>query len=301
MRLPLATLEVFDAIVRHGSLRAAAHSLGVKPSTVSHQLKALEERLGTALFIRTTRSLSLTEAGRALKRGAQPAFDQLSDALESARTTGHAARGTLKLTMSDSAYNQLIGPEIKSFSQRYPEIEIELTVSEGMIDLLEQGLHAGFRLGDKIAQNMVAVRLTGPQRLLVTASPEYLEKRGRPEKPEDLLDHNCIRYRFQTSRQIAPWNFKGAEGDYSVEVGGNLIVNTLMTAIDLTKQGLGLLYTFQDDCLEELDRGQLVSVLDEHLSLLPGLYIYFPREYRSMMPLRLFIDHLRDRGASRSV
>lgn len=294
MRLPLATLEVFTAIARHGSLRAAADALGLKPSTVSHQLKTLEEQLETALFIRTTRSVSLTEAGRALIRGAGPAFDQLADSVESARTTGHAARGALKLAMADHVYDLYISPVLPSFCAAYPEIELEFVISDALTDLVEQGLHAGFRIGDRIAQDMVAVRLTPPLALAVVGSPDYLTRYGVPETPRDLLEHSCIRYRFHSSGRIAPWEFQGADGAYSVDVKGNLINNTLPASIDLARQGLGLAYTFRDYVAQELTSQTLVPVLDEHLRETPGIFIYFPREYRAMMPLRLFMEHLRE-------
>lgn len=294
MRLPLSTLEIFTAIARHGSLRAAAEALGLKPSTVSHQLKSLEDQLGTALFIRTTRSVSLTEAGRALIRGAGPAFDQLAEAVESARTTGHAARGRLRLAMADHVYDLFISPVLPSFCEKYPEIELEFSISDALADLLGEELHAGFRIGDRIAQDMVAIRVSPPLRLTVAASPAYLEKHGVPETPRDLLQHNCIRYRFHTSGQFAPWTFHGAEGGYTVDVQGSLTVNSLPATFDLGRQGLGVIYTFRDSCRADFSAGTLVPVLEQHLAPVPGIFVYFPREYRTMMPLRLFLDHLAD-------
>lgn len=299
MRLPLATLEVFTAIARHGSLRAAADALGIKPSTVSHQLKTLEEHLGTALFIRTTRSVNLTEAGRALIRGAGPAFEQLGEAVESARSTGHAARGTLKLALPEFVYHLLVGPNLKSFCTAYPEIDLELSLTDALSDILGEELHAGFRLGDRIAQDMVAVRLTSPLPLAVVASPEYLASRGTPRIPRELLNHNCIRYRFQSSGRIAPWNFEAKDGAFSVDVKGALMANTLPASVDLAKQGLGLIYTFRDYVADGINAGHLVPVLEDHIGATPGVYLYFPREYRSMMPLRLFMDHLRERITQR--
>lgn len=292
MRLPLSTLEIFDAIAREGSFKGAATRLGLQPSTVSHQLKALEDQLGTSLIIRTTRSLSLTEAGRALLRGAGPAFDQLADAVESARTTGHEARGHLRLAMPEFAYKLLVRPAVKSFRTAYPEIELEFSFSDAFSDILGDEMHAGFRLGDRITQDMVAIRLTPPLPLGVFASPDYLAQYGTPEHPGDLLNHDCIRYRFQTSGNFAPWNFMNEGTNYDVDVGGHLTVNTLPASVDMAVQGQGLILTFKDYCTDALDAGALRSVLEPHIGEAPGLYIYFPREYRTMMPLRLFIDHL---------
>ncbi len=293
MRLPLATLEVFNAIARHGSLRAAALALGIKPSTVSHQLKALEDRLGTALFIRTTRSVNLTEAGRALMRGAGPAFEQLGEALETARSVGSDARGVLKLAMAEHVYELIVGPKLHSFSANYPEIDLEFSITDAFSDILEEGLHAGFRLGDRISQDMVAVRLTPPLDLAVLASPSYIDANGPPETPHDLLNHNCVRYRFQSSGRIAPWRFTSPDGDYDVDVTGKFILNTLPASIDVAKRGLALAYTFKDYPADELAEGSLVGLLADHLPKTPGIFLYYPREYRNMVPLRLFIDHMK--------
>jgi len=293
MRLPLATLEIFDAIAREGSFKGAATRLGVQPSTVSHQLKTLEEQLGTALFICTTRSVSLTEAGRALLRGAAPAFDQLSDAVETARSVGHAPRGALRLAMTDFVYAMHVGPALASFREAYPEIEIEMSFTDALSDLLGEELHAGFRLGDRIAPDMVAVRLTQSEPLAVLASPAYLERCGTPDTPADLLHHDCIRYRFPTSRQIAPWTFSDGADTYTVDVNGKMIVNTLPAMVDLAKAGYGFIYTFRDFCAPAIKVGSLSTVLDNDLGSTPGSYIYFPREYRNMVPLRLFVDHLK--------
>ena len=295
MRLPLPSLEVFAAIARYGSLRAAGEALGVKPSTVSHQLKALEAQLGTALFIRTTRSVSLTEAGRALLRGAGPAFEQLGEAYESARNTGHAARGALKLAMPDFVYHLIVSPILPGFRAAFPEIELELSLTDALSDILGEELHAGFRLGDRIAQDMVAMRVSQPMPLAVAASPGYLAAHGTPEQPRDLLDHSCIEYRFQSSGRIAPWIFTSAEGEYELGVQGALTTNTLPASVDLARKGLGLVYTFRDVVADDIATGDLVSVLEPHLGATPGIFIYFPREYRTMTPLRLFMEHLKAR------
>ena len=148
-------------------------------------------------------------------------------------------------------------------------------------------------LGDRIAPDMVAVRLTRSEPLAVFASPTYLERRGTPETPTDLLDHDCIRYRFPTSRQIAPWIFNAEEDTFTVEVKGSLIVNTIPAVVELATKHHGLIFTFKDYCAEQVRTGKLVPVLEDHVGKTPGTYIYFPREYRNMVPLRLFIDHLK--------
>lgn len=301
MRLPLATLEVFNAIAQEGSLSAAALALGIKRSTASHQLKNLEERIGTALFIRTTRSISLTEAGRALAQSSNPAFEQLANGLENARTAGQSTRGTLKLAIPEFVYHLLINKPLLSFQELYPEIEIELVLADAWSDILKEGLHAGFRLGGLIAQDMVAISLTDPLTAAVVASPAYLEKHGSPGHPMDLLDHNCLHYRFPSSGQLAPWVFSGPDGEYPVDVRGSLIANSLPVAIELATQGLGVGYSFREYCADALSSGQLKEMLTEYRVSMPSVNIYFPQEYRSLVPLRLFIQHLKQGVAGGSI
>ncbi|MCG7522479.1 LysR substrate-binding domain-containing protein [Ruegeria sp. Ofav3-42] len=176
---------------------------------------------------------------------------------------------------------------------------MELSLTDALSDILGEELHAGFRLGDRIAQDMVAVRLTPPLPLAVVACPEYLAVHGVPETPRNLLDHNCIRYRFQSSGRIAPWSFRAKDDEYSVDVQGNLISNTLPASVDLAKKALGLVYTFRDYVADDIDLGVLSPILEKHLGTTPGIFLYFPREYRSMMPLRLFMDHLSASSESR--
>ena len=293
MRHPLAMLEVFTAIAERGSLKGAADALGIKPSTVSHQLKGLEDRIGTALFVRTTRSVSLTEAGRALLKGTAPAFQQISDAVESARTTGHTPRGALKIAVPEFAYHLLVANVLPEFREAHPGIDIELSLTDALEDILKAGMHAGIRLGDLVAQDMVAVRLSPPLKLAVLGSPGYFFKAGEPEQPKDLLNHDCIRYRFHSSGRLAPWNFSRDEGEYEVEVSGNLVVNSLPVAVDAARRGQGLIYVLHDYVEKDIEAGNLVPVLRRNMPQTPGFYFYFPREYRSMIPLRLFLEALR--------
>lgn len=293
MRLPLVALEVFAAIAREGSQRAAAEALGIKPATVSQQLKALEVQLGTALFIRTTRSLSMTDAGRALYRGAGPAFEQIRNAIESAQSTGHAARGKLRLAMPEFVFDLVIGPQLAGFGRAFPEIEVELHLTDALSDILNEELHAGFRLGDRIAPDMVAVRVSSPLPLSVAASPEYLRKHGVPRQPRDLLEHQCIHYRFQTSGRIAPWEFLDGDNQFQVDVQGRIITNTIPSSIRLARTGIGVVYTFEQYISDDIREGHLCPILKEFVPKTPSLFIYFPREYRSMVPLRCLLDYLK--------
>lgn len=293
MRLPLAMLEVFNAIAQNGSLKGAAVALGIKPSTVSHQLKSLEEQLGTALFVRTTRSVTLTDAGRALQSGAGAAFDLLGQAVEDAKDHGSSARGSLRLTLPEFVFHSFLADLLPSFQEAYPEIQLELSLSDAIVDIVADGLHGGLRLGSMIAQDMIAIRLSNPQTLTVLGSKAYLDKHGRPEKPEDLLAHNCLQYRFQTSGQLAPWVFR-VDGDrVEIDVQGGLILNTLPAQLQLMEQGMGLVLTFRDYALINCDLTKVECLLEDYLKPVDPIYLFYPREYKNLQPLRLFIDHIK--------
>ncbi|AEV39621.1 transcriptional regulator, LysR family (plasmid) [Pseudovibrio sp. FO-BEG1] len=286
-------LETFNAIAENGSLKGAATALGLKPSTVSHQLKTLEQHLGTALFIRTTRSVTLTDAGRALQSGAAPAFDLLQHAVEDAQQHGSSARGHLKLTLPEFVFHSYLADLLPSFRKKYPDIELELVLSDAIVDIVKEGLHGGFRLGGLIAQDMVGLRVSGPQHLAVLGSTAYLEANGVPQVPEDLLHHTCIHYRFQTSKQIAPWAFEVNGNRVEIDVRNGLIVNTLPAQLQLMEQGMGLVLTFRDYALMQCNESNVQLMLQDYLKPLEPIYLFYPREYKEMLPLRLFIEHIK--------
>ena len=292
MRLPLSTLEIFTAIAREGSLRAAADRLGLQPSTVSHQLKTLEAQLGVSLFSRTTRSIALTEAGRVLFRGTSPAFDEIEAAVQASKDTARSQRGALRITMPGFAYDMVIADTLPSFREAYPDVELEISIDETFVDLFEGRFHAGIRLGDRVDPDMIAVRITPPLALAVLASDDYIRKHGSPESPQELLEHECIRYRFGQSGQFAPWEFVGPEGRYSVNVSGKLIVNTLPSLYSAVAEGLGLGFSFADYRPDGIG-ASVVPLLQNVTEPIAGTYLYYPREYRSRELLRLFIDHVR--------
>lgn len=178
-RAPISGIEVFLAIVREGSLRAAARSLGVGAPAVSHQLKALERKIGVDLLVRTTRSIELTDAGRALLARAAPAFKEIADAIEGTREIGKSTSGTLRLTLPRSAYKMIIAPVLADFQAQYPDVCLDLSIDEGLVDIVKEGFHAGFRLGDRLTADMVAVRLTGPPRVILRRLPISRPSGGR--------------------------------------------------------------------------------------------------------------------------
>lgn len=292
-RLPVNGLEVFLAVAEHGSLRRAATALGVQSPAVSYQLKALEERIGVALFIRTTSSVQLTDAGRSLLARAQPAMTELGEALEDARASGAARKGTVRLTLPYVAYQITIAKRLAEFQSKYPEIELELSFNEAFEDIASEGFHAGVRLGDLIHEDMIAVRLSPPIGQVFFAAPSYLDMHGRPERPEDLLQHNCIRYRYIASKRIAEWQFHGAEGITTIDVRGNLIVNSTTALVSAARSGIGIGWLFHPGIEEDLRAGTLESVLDSYAIGTPGYFLYFPKANARIEVLRLFIEFMK--------
>jgi DNA-binding transcriptional LysR family regulator len=208
-------LEAFLAVARHRNFRRAAAELGVTPSAMSQAVRTLEARIGAPLFLRTTRSVGLTEAGERFFSRARPAYEEILAARESARGLGQGPAGLLRLTVPRAVVQVLLQPLVASFINAYPEVQVEISAREELADLAAEGFDAGIRLGQFIAADMVAVRLTQPFPLLVVGSPAYLRKRKVPERLEDLHAHACLRLR-RPGGAIAPWSF--ASGNRSVEM-----------------------------------------------------------------------------------
>src|SRR5580693_7778389 len=232
-------VEAFLSVAHHRSFRRAAAELGVTPSAISQAIRTIEARVGAALFIRTTRSVGLTEAGERFLSRAKPAFEELVGATEVARELGQRPAGLLRLTVPRAVVPLLLEPLIASFCQAYPEIVLEIAASGEMVDLAAGGFDAGIRLGQFIAPDMVVVRLTAPFPFVVVASPDYLAQHGRPERLDELRHHACLRIR-RSNGSIAPWSF--VDGNKSIEaiVSGPLIANDFPTMLGAAAEDMGL-------------------------------------------------------------
>src|ERR1051325_3459094 len=217
-------VEAFLSVAQHRSFRRAAAELGVTPSAISQAVRALEARIGAALFIRTTRSVGLTEAGERFVLRAKPAFEELVAASEVARELGQRPAGRLRLSVPRGVVPILLEPLIASFSRAYPEVEVEIAVSEELVDIATEGFDAGIRLGQFIAADMIAVRLTPPFRLIVVGSPDYFARSGRPERPDDLRRHACLRLR-RSDGSLALWSLKDKGRAIELALSGPLIAN----------------------------------------------------------------------------
>ncbi|AZO10376.1 MULTISPECIES: LysR family transcriptional regulator [unclassified Mesorhizobium] len=292
-RSDLPALQAFVVIARQGSLRAAARVLGVNPPAISHQLKTFEERLGTALFLRSTRSVTLTDAGRALYESSSHLLAALDEALGSVRNAARARSGRLRITLPFRAWQVILAPRIAAFQQAYPEIVLDLTIDEALTDVVARGFHAGIRLGDYLQDEMIAVRLSPFEEAAYVAAPDYLKRYGVPSRPQDLLDHVCIRHRQVTSGRLSEWRFNGPEGDLSVEVDGPLIMDDMRAVVDAARLGLGIGWSLRRGVQQDLDNGALLQVLSRFTPSRPGFFVYFPKSLQHLGPLRAFIEHFR--------
>ncbi|RWC90438.1 LysR family transcriptional regulator [Mesorhizobium sp. M8A.F.Ca.ET.173.01.1.1] len=291
----LEGVEAFLAVARHRNFRRAAADLGVTPSAVSQAVRALEARLGTALFVRTTRSVGLTEPGQRFLDRAGPAFEELVSAGEAARDVGQRPTGLLRLSVPRAVVPLILEPMIASFCRAYPEIELEIAASDEMVDLANGGFDAGIRLGQFVAPDMVAVRLTPPFSFVVVGSPDYFEHHGYPAHVEDLRHHACLRLR-RSNGAIAPWSF--VDGNETIEaiVSGPLIAHDYPTLLGAAMQGVGLAQTPRPIAEGPIAQGKLKPVLEGLSATTPGVFLYHPGKRQVLPKLRAFIDHLKSAG-----
>src|SRR5581483_1604568 len=288
-------VEAFLSVAQHKSFRRAAAELGVTPSAISQAVRALEERVGAALFTRTTRSVGLTEAGERFLARAAPAFEELVAASEAARELGQRPAGLLRIAAPKAVVPLILEPVIASFCRAYPEVELEIAASEEMVDLAAGGFDAGIRLGQFISPDMVVVRLSAPFPFLVVGAPAYLDERGRPERIEDLRGHACLRHR-RSNGAIAAWPFVDGNRQVEAVVAGPLVAHDYPTLLGAAVQGLGLAQLPAPLVRAPIAAGALEAVLTPHAVMTPGVFLYHPGRRQVLPKLRAFIDHVKYRG-----
>ena len=290
-------VEAFLSVAHHRSFRKAAAELGVTPSAISQAVRALEARVGVALFIRTTRSVGLSEAGERFQSRAKPAFEELVAASEVARDLGQRPAGLLRLTAPRAVVPILLEPLIASFCQAWPEVEVEIAASAVLVDIAAEGFDAGIRLGQFIEADMIAARLTPSHRLTVVGNPDYLRRRQRPELIGDLRRHACLRMR-RSNGSITPWSFVNGNEAVEVIVAGPFIANDMPTILGAAVEGLGLAQVPEPIAAGALKVGKLVRVLEPFAPRAPGVFLYYPGNRQIMPKLRAFIDHVKSRSGA---
>ena len=285
-------VEAFLSVAQHRSFRRAAAELGVTPSAVSQAVRTLEARVGAALFMRTTRSVGLTEAGERFLSRAKPAFEELVAASETARELGRRPTGLLRLSVPRVVVPLVLEPVIASFCEAYPDIELEIAASAEMVDLVTGGFDAGIRLGQFIAPDMIVVRLTPPFPFVVVGSPDYLRRRTPPERIDDLRQHACLRMR-RSNGSIAPWSF--VDGNKAIEaiVSGPFIAHDYPTILGAALQGVGLAQMPGPLAKAAIADGRLQALLTPFAVTTPGVFLYYPGRHQALPKLRAFIEHMK--------
>ena len=290
---PFQQLQAFLAVARHRSFSGAARELGVTRSAVSQAVRQLEEQLHVVLLARTTRSVALTDSGRRLLDAAGPGLGQALAALREVAAQPGETVGRVRLSVPRSALPFVIDPVMAGFRGRHPRIEVEVAVQERLVDIVAEGFDAGVRESAAIERDMVQVRLTDPFRYVVVGASGYLARHGVPERPEDLLRHECITFRSQTTGALYAWELERGRKTWRVPVRGGVVTNDGPLAVSMAELGLGLAYAFEPMVLEQLRAGRLRRVLEPYAAEAPGYFIYFPSRAQRSGPLRLFIEEAR--------
>jgi DNA-binding transcriptional LysR family regulator len=280
------------SVARHRSFRKAAAELGVTPSAISQAVRTLEARVGVALFIRTTRSVGLTEAGQRFFLRAAPAFDELVGAGEDARELGKRPTGLLRIAVPPAVIPVTLEPLIASFCRAYPDVELEIAANNELVDLAKGGFDAGIRLGQFIAPDMVVVPLSSPFPFVVVGSPEYLSSHKRPVRIGDLQGHACLRIR-RSNGAIAPWAFVEDRQMVETVVSGPLIAHDYPTLLGAAIRGVGLAQVPGPIAREMVADGRLRALLTRFAVMTTGVFLYHPGRRQVLPKLRAFIDHVK--------
>ncbi|MBO1908411.1 LysR family transcriptional regulator [Microvirga sp. 3-52] len=295
MNTDLTGITVFVTVAEARSFRVASERLGVTRSAVSQAIRRLEERMGVALVQRTTRSVHLTEAGERLYQSVRPALDDLGAAMEAVGEMRDQPSGMLRITVSSIAERFLSGSILAGFLAAFPDIRLDLTVSDEEFDIVAEGFDAGVRLGEVIEQDMIATPVSAEQRQMVVGSPDYVARHGAPTHPRDLSAHHCVGWR--PNPQVAPyrWEFTENGHDFDVAVNPRVTTNDMRVMIRLACSGAGLTFGMEETFRPYIARTELVPLLEEFCPPFPGFYLYYPSRRNVPLKLRVLVDYLRQR------
>ncbi len=295
-RSVLADLDAVLSIARHGSFRAAALELGMSTTAMSNVIAKLEQRLGIRLFNRTTRSVSLTEAGRSFVERVGPAMTDIHDAMLAAQSLQETPTGTLRINTFASAAREMMAPLILPFLRRYPQVHIDLVTEGRLVDIVAGGFDLGVRTADLVPSDMIAISLGLPRRNAVVASPDFLRKHGRPIVPDDLLRFRCIRARLP-NHALFRWRFEKDGNAVQIDVQGAITLDEPSLVRIAAQNGVGLGYVMEADVREDLAEGRLVSVLDDWSPPLAPLSLYYPGRKNPPAAFSAFVQAAREFAA----
>ncbi|MBZ7446990.1 LysR family transcriptional regulator [Klebsiella michiganensis] len=292
-------LRVFLSVARLKSFTKAAAEIGVTPSAVSHTVKSLEERLGIRLLARTTRSISTTEAGERLINEIGPLMEQVDDAINRLSELRDKPTGVIRLTGADDVIQYLIRPVLPDFLSHYPDIQIEICIDYGFTDIVDQRFDAGIRPGDALNNDMIAVKISQDWRQLIVAAPDYFQRFGKPKKPQDLLNHNCINVRYSATSGLYAWEFEKEDQKFSLKVKGQYIANSTVHQLDAALDGLGIACLPEYVADEYIRNGRLIAVLTEWCPWFEGYHIFYPHRRQDSPAFMAFLQVLRNRYNNR--
>jgi DNA-binding transcriptional LysR family regulator len=288
----LNALLVFVLVAEARSFRSAADQLGVTRSAVSQTIRRLEEGLGIALVLRTTRSVSLTEAGERLHAEVGPALAEMRAALERTALLTGQPRGRLRLAVSSIAERFLAGPFLAAFLAAHPEVELDVTVTDEEFDIVAEGYDAGVRLGEVIEQDMIAISIAGDERQLAVCAPSYRDRFGVPSHPAELARHRCIGWRPAPGEAPYRWEFAEGGKEFRVAVPPTVTTNDMAVMIKLATAGAGITFGMEESFRPFLERGELVAILEDYSPFFAGFYLYYPTRRNLAPKLRALVDHL---------
>lgn len=283
-------LTVFHTIVAEGSIAGAARKLQMASPSISQSLKLLEQHVGLPLFNRTTRKMELTEAGYRLAESTREALQSLAVAVETVQDLSNIPKGVVRITVPHVAYWLLIEPRLGEFAKRFPDIQLEISINDGIVDILKDGFDLGIRFGDKIEENMVAKKLTAPLRLGIYASKAYQAKFGLPKKIEELQQHRLIGFRFTTSNRIFPLTLVNKGEDISVNMTMPMVANSLLVVKSAIEQGVGIGHHFEPLMTKNSDKSEFIPVLEKHWKTFGTLYLYYMQHSQKAGRIRAVIE-----------
>jgi len=290
-------LLAFLAVARERSFTRAAAQLGVSPSALSHTIRALEARLGVRLLTRTTRSVATTEAGERLFLSLTPRFEEIDAELAAVGALHDKPAGRVRITSAEFPAVHILWPKLSPLLHQYPDLRVEITVDYTLSDIVAERFDAGVRLGDQVARDMIAVRISPDQRIAVAGSPGYFAAHPPPCTPHDLHRHNCIGLRLPTHGGLMPWEFDKDGQALTIRPSGQWIFNSTTPIVRAALAGDGLTYVPEEMVLEHLNAGRLQRVLQDWCEPYPGYHLYYPRRRQSSPALALVVDALRWRAS----
>lgn len=293
LRESFSGLVAFVAVARERNFTRAAARLGLSQSAVSHAVRALEARLGARLLARNSRTVSPTEAGERLLATVAPQLEEIDAEMAALAELRDSPAGTIRITTSDHQIRTVLAPRLKKFLPQYPGIKVELFADNGLVDLAAEQFDAGVRLGERVAQDMIAVRIGPDIRFSVVASKRYFASHPLPAQPDDLMQHNCINLRLPTYGGLWAWEFEKAGRQLNIRVDGQLTFNSIYDCLDAAMAGLGVAYVPEDMALPYIRTGHLVCVLEDWCPYWSGYHLYYPSRRQPSGAMALLIAALR--------